>query len=73
MQASDTHDVARADDDTNLCQLQQCGLGDGDGTDGDDCARIRCGVILYICTGWESNLILAYEIPEDDAMSPILC
>jgi hypothetical protein len=40
MQASDTHDdVARADDETNLCQPQQCGLGDGDGTDGDGCTR----------------------------------
>jgi len=35
MQASDTHDVARADDETNLCQLRHVrGLGDGDGTDG---------------------------------------
>ena len=40
MQASDTHDVARADDETNLCQLRHVrGLGDGDGTDGDGCTR----------------------------------
>jgi len=41
MQASDTHDdVARADDETNLANHDSIrGLGDGDGTDGDDLSR----------------------------------
>ena len=40
MQASDTHDVARADDETYHANRDTIrGLGDGDGTDGDGCAR----------------------------------
>jgi len=73
MQASDTHDAARADDETNHANRDMIhGLGDGDGTDGDECTRIRCDDALYICTGWESKRILARRIPGDDVNGPTL-